>query len=57
MRLNQVKVIEIDNEADLNKWLESNPGWIPFHIEKRKDTDVLLDKNYDAWVRYGGGGR
>jgi hypothetical protein len=54
MRLNQVTVIQIDDSSDLNRWLESNPGWIPFHIERRKINDVLLEKIYDAWLRYGG---
>ena len=54
MFINQVKVISIDNVVELNDWLKLNRGWVPFHIEKRPDTDVLLNKNYDAWVRYEG---
>lgn len=54
MRINQVKIIEIDGDVDLNKWLETNPGWVPFHIEKQSDSDRLLQKNYWAWLRYGG---
>ncbi len=54
MRINQVKVIEVDDESELNKWLEENPGWIPFSVIIQEDTDRLLQKNYFVWLRYGG---